>query len=498
MKNCRKSLFRLSVLGLAVACSSANADIWVFEPSVSLDQRIDDNYYLDPAGASTLSATRAVGELGLSRESQASIIKGLVRVDGLLTSSNDESQSDLDSNQIVAFDTRLRSARTRYGFYVGFKQDTPSRDIAADLSDPDNLATDTGLNLTESSDVARREVTLEPSYQFDLTRRLVLDSKATVTLVDHDLPDPQDAIYERYYSLLPRDEFGAIVGPVKSYNEVTIADVGVFSPEGELDDYQEAEIELGLRYKLSPITTVSATASYSRFDAQVLVDPYAIVPFENLAADPDQPDIRRKPRRDSVSTTTTFKLGYEHTLTPTVLLGLAGGIYTNTTDKTDTLRAEDRPGEEIPADLVDPLYTESDGWLASVSLTKDAGLTRYIGKFAVDVQPSSVGAQVETQELTGTLFHVLSPRLNFSLRGRAYEPDRLGANPEDRFARRFISIEPKIEWKYARNWTVSTAYRYRRQKARIDPVSAESNAILVSLKYTPPSEIRDAARANGL
>jgi hypothetical protein len=121
-----------------------------------------------------------------------------------------------------------------------------------------------------------------------------------------------------------------------------------------------------------------------------------------------------------------------------------------------------------------------------------------VGKFSVDVQPSSSGSQVETQELTGDIFRIINPRLNFSLRARAYEPDRLGANEEDRFARRFISIEPKIDWKYARNWTVSAAYRYRRQKARIDPVPAESNAILLSLKYTPPSKIRDAATANGL
>jgi hypothetical protein len=121
-----------------------------------------------------------------------------------------------------------------------------------------------------------------------------------------------------------------------------------------------------------------------------------------------------------------------------------------------------------------------------------------VAKFSIDVEPSSSGAQVETQELTGDVFRVLNPRLNFSLRTRAFEPDRLGANESDRFARRFISIEPKIEWKYSRNWTVSAAYRYRRQKARIDPVSAESNAILLALKYTPPSEIRDAARANDL
>jgi len=125
-------------------------------------------------------------------------------------------------------------------------------------------------------------------------------------------------------------------------------------------------------------------------------------------------------------------------------------------------------------------------------------LTRYEARFRVDVQPSSSGSQVETQELIGEIYRELSPDLNVSLRSRAYEPDRLGANEEDRFARRFISIEPKVNWQFSRNWTVSAAYRYRRQKARVDPISAESNAVLFALTYTPPSALRDAAQANGL
>jgi len=495
----KNNVYRLLPLTLAMLWGSAAANVWVFEPSISLDQRFDDNYYLELDNPSTLSATRAVGELGLSRESQAASIRGLVRIDGLLTASNDDADNDLDSNQIVAFEAKLRSARKRYGMYVGFKQDTPSRDIAADLSDPDSLASDTGLDLTESSDVGRREITLTPKFEYDVTRRLMFNTKATVTLVDHDTPDAQDTIYERYLSLLPRDDNGNIIGEVLPYNEVTIADAGnVFSPSGELDDYQEAELELGLRFKLSTITTLTTKLTLSRFNADVLVDPFAIVPFENLAPDSSELGIRRRPRRESISTTSKFELGYERFLTETLQLGVSGGVYTNTTDTTDTLRAEDRPGEEIPAERLEPLESDNDGWLASVSLTKDAGQTRYTGRFAVDVQPSSVGTQVETQELTGDVFHVLSPRINLSMRARAYEPDRLAAKESDRFARRFISIEPKVEWNYTRSWTVSAAYRYRRQKARIDPVSAESNAVLFSIKYTPPSEVRDAARANGL
>ncbi|NND91338.1 MAG: hypothetical protein HKN42_10780 [Granulosicoccus sp.] len=500
----RSALFSASCavaagVSVALSCVPASADIWVLEPSLSLDQRFDDNYYLIPAGDGDLSATRAVGELGLSRESQAAIFKGLVRVDGLLTTTNDNGDEGLDSNQILAFDAKLRSARARYGARVSFKQDTPSRDIAADLSDPDNLATDTGLNITQSSNVARQEVTFTPNFEYDLTRRLVFGVDATLTVVDHDLPDPQDAIYQRYIDTFPRRADGSFDGVPLSYNEVTIDDVGsVFTPSGELDDFDETEVEMGLRFKYSPITTLTVSTSFSRFNAEVEPDPYAIIPFEQLISDPSEKDIRRKPRRESISTTTTFKVGFERSLTPTLRLGVDGGVYTNSTDNTDTLRADDRPGEEIPQDRLDALESESDGWLASVSLSYDAGVTRYTGKFAVDVEPSSSGSQVETNELTGELYRVLSPRLNLSVRARAFEPDRLGALRDDRFARRFISFEPKIVWKLARNWTVAAAYRYRRQKAQIDPVSAESNAILLSLTYTPPSEIRDAAAASGL
>jgi len=139
------------------------------------------------------------------------------------------------------------------------------------------------------------------------------------------------------------------------------------------------------------------------------------------------------------------------------------------------------------------LDSSEDGWLANVTLTKDDDRTRYTARFAVDVLPSSAGAQVETQELTGEVFRRLSPLLDFSLRGRAYEPDRLGAKQEDRFARRFISLEPRLTWRFSRAWTAAAAYRYRRQKARIDAESSESNAVLFSLRYTPPSRIRDLA-----
>ena len=499
-----KKILCLFGAAFVFVAGSSQADLWVFEPSISLDQRFDDNYFLEPSGDGELSATRAVGELGLSRESAAAVVKGLVRIDGLLTTQSDSGEEGLESNQLIAFDAKKRSVRSRYGILGSFKQDTPSRDIAADLSDPDSVSADTGLNIpSQSSNVARQEITLKPYFSYDVTRRLEFSSKATMTFVEHELPSAQDAIYQQYYSGLDRDDSGNIIEDIIPYNEVSILDLatlenpeGVFSPTGELDDFSEREIELGLRFKYDPISTVTFSLAVSQFDAQVELDG-ATVPTEFEIPDSSEPLIRRVPRGESLSTTTSFNLGYERFLTPILHLSLSAGIYTNASERSDQLLA-DQSEAGVLLVLAEPVKTDEDGWLASVGLIRDAGLTRYVGKFSVDVLPSSSGAQVESQELTGDVFRVINPRLNFSLRTRAYEPDRLGANESDRFARRFISFEPKIDWKYARNWTVSAAYRYRRQKARIDPVPAESNAILLSLKYTPPSKIRDAARANGL
>ena len=499
-------LFRITgaTLGAALCTLAFSehllADVWVLAPSLTLDQRFDDNYFLIPAGDGSLNATRAVGELGLSREAENYVIKGLARVDALLTTNTDVGDEDLDSNQIFAIDASRQAPRSSYGVLLNYKNDTPSRDIAADLSDDEAIAEDTGLIETQSlsSNVARQEITIEPRYQYDITRRLVFDADAAFTDVQHDLPSAQDAIFQRYLDTFPRNEDGSFDGELLPFDEVTIDDVGgVFSPTGELDDYRETELDLGLRFKLTPVTTLTTSLGYSRFVAQVLPAPEAFFTEFQVMPDNEVRQIVRRPRRDLISTTTTLTLGYERFLTPVLQFTVDGGVYFNTSDNSDTFRADDVTSDpSVPVPEVGT--TDSNGWLASTSVTYDAGLTRYSARFAIDVLPSSSGAQVESNELTGEALRILSPRLNVSLRGRAFEPDRLGARVDDRFARRFISIEPRIQWQYTRNITLAAAYRYRRQRARVDPGASESNALLLAITYTPASRIRDAAQANGL
>ena len=498
---------RAAALGVALALAApAGADVWVFEPSIALDQRFDDNYSLDPFNPDEVSATRAVGELGLSRESQTASVRGLLRADLLLTRAGEEDGgNDLESNQIAGIETRFGTRRTRYGVDLGFKQDTPSRDIAGDLVVGESVATDTGT-VDQENDVARRRFTISPTLVHELSRRTSLEGRVTYTDVRHDTADPDDLIYEQYLALLnnpnlPPERFDELTngtGEPLPPGEVTIETTGPFTPTGELDDFREVELEAGGRYKLSPIVTLSATVATSRYVAEVEPDPRAFVPFEDLVSDGAERDIRRKPRRESVSETSSVRIGYDRALSPTLAVGLQAGLYVNRTDDNDTLRPGDRAPSEFGfgADYerrfderVGTLDTSENGWLANVTLRKDAGLTRYVGRFAVDVQPSSVGAQVETNELVGEVFRQIDPLLDVSFRARAYEPDRLGANPEDEFSRRFVSFEPRVTWRFARGWSANASYRYRRQKSRAVAESAESNALLFAVRWAPPSRV---------
>ena len=513
--------FAASALAVSLAyllAVPAAANVWVFEPSISLDQRFDDNYRLETTAARNVSTTRVVGDLGLSRQSQTARFRGAIRVDGLLT--QDEFEGELrDSNRILFLDSTFRDQLTTWGIDLSYKEDTPSRDISADLGNLGSSATDNGI-VTQSSDVARERFVVSPNVVRELTRRASVDATLTYTRVGHEEPSAQDAIYERYlglYGAQNREDFTnddivpeAPDGSPLPIDEVDNDTVGVFTPDDELDDYQEAKIDLGYRYKLSPISTFSLIGSQSYYVADVVpADPVA-VPFGDLDRD-GQNDIYRLPRgREAISSTSSFRLGYDRNLTPTLRVGVQGGLYYNTTDDSDTFRSSDREFYRAPLitdaesgnlreqsadEYADSLETSENGWLANVRVTRDAGVANYSLYFGVDVQPSSIGSQVEAQELIGDYRRKLGPLLDFSFRARAYEPDRLGANPDDKFARRFLSLEPKIVWRFTRAWTASAAYRYRRQKSRTDPESGESNALLFSITYTPPSAIRDAANS---
>jgi len=161
---------------------SVVADVWVFEPSVALDQRIDDNFRLNTSSEEGVASTRAVASARLSRESQRYLFLGQARVDGLL-SINEEDADELTSNQIIFFDTQILNPRSRWGLEFTFRRDTPSRDIAADITDLSQTAADTGASVAQDQNVDRQRIVVKPSYQYELSRRSRLTFSSTISAV---------------------------------------------------------------------------------------------------------------------------------------------------------------------------------------------------------------------------------------------------------------------------------------------------------------------------
>jgi len=384
------------------------------------------------------------------------------------------------------------NARTSYGIGINFKQDTPSRDISADLTDIASVAADTGASVTQDSDVARRRLVVSPNWKHNLSRRTTVEAGLTYTQVEHDLQSASQALLQRFELVNP----GVTPPADLSVDSPNIG--GVFTIADELDDFNEAEIDLGWRYQLSRISTLSAFAGYSRFSALVEPDPRVQVPFEELIPDDEIRQILRFPKRQTISNTATFRLGYDRALSPTLTVGGQIGVYANSVDNTDVLR--DTDNTNINPDLLEEQLAlrtaSSQGFLANITFTKDAGITQYSARFGVDVLPSDIGSQVESLEAIGDLSRELGPLLDFSFRARAFEPDAFNVLERSRFQRRFLSLEPKLIWRFKRAWTLAGSYRYRRQKSQVDTNSGESNAILFSIKYTPPSAIRDAQLNN--
>ena len=469
---------------LSLLCLSAllplqhvNADVWVFEPSVGLDQRVDDNFRLNTFREEGVASTRAVASARLSRESQRYLFLGQARIDGLL-SINEDDADELTSNQIVFFDTQYLQPRSRWGLEFTFRRDTPSRDIAADITDLSQTAADTGASVGQDQNVDRSRIVVKPSYQFELSRRSRLTFSYSYTDVDHGLPSVQDAIDRQVEGIIANPNTPADLQEtlLNLDGPADINDIGRFTVSGELDDFTENQIEANFSHKLSRRDTFTALLAFSAFEAQTEFPS----PESERIPDPREDDILRNPRFSTTVDTIRGSVGFERLFTPNFNAGFQVGYFTADSDTF---------GERVT----------NDGFTAAISAEKRGIRNKFSGRFGVDVFPSDVGDVVESLELIADYQRELGKLTLFNFRLRAFEPDAVSDTTDaDAFARRFLSIEPKIVWNFRREWSAAASYRYRRQKSQVDTQSGDSNALLFSIKYTRPSAIADARREGGL
>jgi len=254
------------VLALALPLENANANVWVFQPSASLDQRFDDNYRLEPFRSRGVAATRAVFSGEVSRESKTYSIRGQARADGLL-SVNEDNPDELSSNTIIYLDSKLLQPRSSWGLEFTHKRDTPSRDISADITDLSQTAADTGASVTQDQNIDRTRIVFNPSFKYNLSRLSAITLSYSFTNVEHGLPSVQDAIDRQVQAILAnenapqaiKDSLLALDRPAE------INDIGRFTVADELDDFTENLFEVNYRRQISRIDSISGLVSYSKY-----------------------------------------------------------------------------------------------------------------------------------------------------------------------------------------------------------------------------------------
>lgn len=133
---------------------------------------------------------------------------------------------------------------------------------------------------------------------------------------------------------------------------------------------------------------------------------------------------------------------------------------------------------------------DDTGFIFSVGGTKRTGLTRFSGTAGRRLYPSGSGDVIRSDEIKFRMNRRLTERSGIRLRARLFENEALSRDrPESN--RRFLNAEAAWIRSLTQWWSFETSYRYRRQKRDVDPDSASSNAVFVSVKYTKPSALGD-------
>jgi hypothetical protein len=130
----------------------------------------------------------------------------------------------------------------------------------------------------------------------------------------------------------------------------------------------------------------------------------------------------------------------------------------------------------------------NEGYIARLSGSQLVGVTRFDARIGRNRYPSGSGDIVQTDEAVGNMSHRLGARTILSFRARLFQNESL-LRDNPRTNRRFMSLRPRLRWRMTRWWYLDFLYQYRRQKRDIEPESADSNSVLLSVVYAQPKTL---------
>lgn len=208
-------------------------------------------------------------------------------------------------------------------------------------------------------------------------------------------------------------------------------------PGVDLVDHRTHAVEGRLAYKLAPNETVIGTIEGAQFSA-------------------DETDTET----DNVSLVGTYVRGFSPLFEGLFALGVRRSSI-------------DEPGGD----------DTSTGPIVRARLTRKLQAGRLSFSAGREVRPSGSRRMVESDHVDAVFERDLTPRLTFGLGGTAFKIRSLQDDGIDTAARQYYRIEPALYYALTREVNLEGSYRYRWQERDVDPGSAESNAVLIGIRY---------------
>ena len=170
-------LFSGGILLLFFA-NTANAAVWLFDPTVTLEQSYDENFRLSTNSSQEddVSTTRLVGELALKGKSERMDVLSYIRLDKIQYGGDDEDLKDRD-NQLLGLRSKYKvSERNTFSLDGLLQRDSILRNVELQLDpgevDPvdGDVLNDVDTVLVEQ-DVRRTRLRVRPRWVYRLNEK---------------------------------------------------------------------------------------------------------------------------------------------------------------------------------------------------------------------------------------------------------------------------------------------------------------------------------------
>lgn len=119
------------------------------------------------------------------------------------------------------------------------------------------------------------------------------------------------------------------------------------------------------------------------------------------------------------------------------------------------------------------------------SLEKKYETTRLQVGFRREVNPSGLGAQIQTDSQNVTLSRQFSSKLTGNISARNYKSSSETGNVAS-VNSHFYTIEPGLHWTWMQEWSADLTYRYTYIKRAVENEPASSNATYLTVRYAWP------------